>query len=263
MAMVIFLILPLSSNSAERDNTLPVQDSSTSFLHRLLPYKPNYLLPFYYMPPHNLSHINQDHLSKQAEIAFQISLKIHLWRLSATSTELYAAYTQQSYWKAYVDSAHFRGSDYSPEIFIDQAIYWGRQDGLQLTRIKLGAVHQSNGEGTKYERSWNRIYMEIGLKFKRWEVYIKPWYILKTPDLQRYNSDIQKFQGYGQVLIQYTYHQHQLSLTAYQKTLQFHYMFPLTPTLRGMIQVFNGYGPNLMFYKQRTLGVGVGFAFSH
>lgn len=233
-------------------------------------YKPNYLLPFYYVGlPYTASvdRSNQDNL-KREEVKFQLSFKVPVWRnVYNNRSTLYAAYSQVSYWQAYSDSAFFRETNYEPEIFLANNVNWHLSRDWQIKFLNIGAVHQSNGRGGEWERSWNRIYGEAIIADENWMLSLKPWYVIRDSTYKRQNSDMASYLGYDQIVLSYKYHNQTFSL---EKTniergfsrgaIQATWSFPLTTKIKGYIQYFNGYGQSLVEYNHRARSVGIGIA---
>lgn len=238
-------------------------------------YKPNYLLPFYFTgSPDNTVYQNNtpnDERLKHAEIKYQLSFKVPLWKnILKKPTSLYFAYTQLSYWQVYNNYAFFRETDYEPELFLANEINYKLFKNWHVDFINLGAVHQSNGYGNALERTWNRIYVEAILSTDNWMLSIKPWYIINNGSLHKYNPDIAQFLGYGRLLVAGKYKGHVLSFSAHNFlegharsiTGELTWSFPITAYLKGYVQVFSGYGQSLIEYNHRTNSAGLGLALS-
>lgn len=95
-----------------------------------------------------------------SQVKFRISLRyklVNLPRLSCDSCRsgLYAAYTQNSFWHFYDDSAPFFDNNYSPGLL---AYYAFGADGPEFEGIALfaGVVHESNGRDLPHSRGWQR-----------------------------------------------------------------------------------------------------------
>jgi len=233
-------------------------------------YKPNYILPYYYTgSPDNTvyaSNTPNNEQIKHAEVKYQISLKVPLWKnILGHSSSLYVAYTQLSYWQLYNQKTFFRENDYEPELFLANKINYFFSKNWQLNFINPGIVHQSNGMGTSLQRGWDRVYLEAIASTDHWMVDLKPWYIYST---NGNNKNIAKFLGYGHLLVAYQFHQQVFSLQAHNfienyaryATGEATWSFPLIPYVKGYVQVFSGYGQSLIEYNHRTNSVGVGLA---
>lgn len=144
----------------------------------------------------------------------------------------------------------------------DDRIAWQR-----INFLNIGAIHQSNGYGNALERSWDRLYVEAISSVGNWMVSLKPWYIISTDSN---NNNIAEFLGYGQILVGYKYHKQVFSITAHnilesggkRATAEMTWSFPLTPYIKGYVQLFSGYGQSLIEYNHRTNSAGVGIALS-
>lgn len=239
----------------------------------ITPYMPNYILPYYYtVSPYDAVYAGNtpnDESLNHAEVKYQISLKVPLWKnIMHETTSLYFAYTQLSYWQLYNDYAFFRETDYQPEVFFAHEMDYRFFKYWHVDSLNVGAVHQSNGYGNSLERTWNRIYLEAIFSTDNWMVSIKPWYIIENGSLNKYNPDIAQFLGYGRLLIAREYKGHVFSLSlhnfiegyARRITGEFTWSFPLTAYLKGYVQVFSGYGQSLIEYNHRTNSAGVGIA---
>lgn len=234
-------------------------------------YEPNYILPFYYTasPANNIygtSTPDQQPL-KRMEFKGQISLSLPIWRqvFGYKNTSLNIAYTQSMFWQFYAKSQYFREVDYMPEIFTRTRLrtnWW----------LSVGAVHQSNGRGGEYERSWNRAYADLMFSGEHWMVSIKPWILIFKPEsTDLHNPDIAKYMGNGRFLMAYKYHNNEVTLmlrnnlqSQFRKGAQeFTWGYHVRKHATFYLQVFNGYGQSLIEYNHRTLGIGVGIALNN
>ncbi len=270
--------------SARADETAPVQ-TTTAVAEKVvlekkqaynpfsvLPFQPIYVLPFFYSPtsnPDDLSSLNHSDL-KKTEFKFQISLKSAIWQgFFAKDNILYIAYTQQSFWQSYNHSPFFRTNNFEPEIFLENNVNIHLPLGWKLQLISPGAVHQSNGRGDNWERSWNRLYVDFQFSHNDLLVSLKPWYIIKEKSLN-YNPDIAHYMGHGSLLVSYRRKDNVFTLMTYNNfesgfqrgATQFTWSFPLVNKIRGYSQFFRGYGQNLLQYNHRSTNVGFGVALS-
>ena len=239
-------------------------------------YEPTYILPFYYTAsPYNSVYQGNTPANESinsTEIKYQLSFKVPLWQhMLRTPAALMLAYTQLSYWQAYNNRAFFRETDYQPEVFIANKVnilfakYW------QLNFINVGLIHQSNGQGGTLERSWNRAYFSATASTEKWLVTVKPWLIFHDNTYQRQNPDMEKYLGYGEIIIAYKYYNQVFSFET-QNLLEsggkrsgniLSWSFPLTSYIKGYVQVFSGYGQSLIEYNHRTNSFGLGIALSN
>ncbi len=235
-------------------------------------YKPTYILPYYYTgSPDNAVYQNNtpnNEQLKSAEVKYQFSFKVPVWKnIFNHPSSLYLAYTQLSYWQLYNHRAFFRESDYEPEIFLSNEVNFHLAQNWRINLLNLGASHQSNGYGNALERSWNRLYVDVTASSDNWMVSIKPWYIMST---NHNNNNIGEFLGYGRILVAYKYKKQVFAVSAHsifesggkRATGEMTWSFPLTPYIKGYIQLFSGYGQSLIEYNHRTNSAGIGIALS-
>jgi len=145
------------------------------------------------------------------DLKFQLSLKSELLHNIplirnlpyVTSSRIWAAYTQQSYWQIFngTNSRPLRENDYEPEVILSLGID-NKVDGVKKDYIprmlNLGVVHQSNGQTNPLSRSWNRAYIESGFELTdRLSLMIRPWWRIPENKKQDDNPDIEKYLGYG------------------------------------------------------------------
>ncbi|MEO9206544.1 MAG: phospholipase A [Gammaproteobacteria bacterium] len=239
-------------------------------------YRPTYVLPYYYtFSPDNAVYSGNtpgnEHL-KSDEIKYQLSFKVPLWKniLGYRST-LYAAYSQLSYWQAYNHRAFFRETDYQPEIFLANELNLHILKKWRLNFLNFGAMHQSNGQGGTLERSWNRAYIGAVASNDNWVISLRPWYIIHDSTYERQNPNMDKFMGYGDIVVIFKHNNQVFSIETHNLIETFgkrsgttaSWSFPLTAYLKGYIQAFSGYGQSLIEYDHRTNALGVGIALSN
>jgi phospholipase A1 len=235
-------------------------------------YKPTYILPYYYTgSPDNRAYHgftpNNERL-KHAEIKYQVSFKAPVWKnIYNCSSSLYVAYTQMSYWQLYNRRTFFRESDYEPEVFLANEINYQLYRNWNLNFVNPGLVHQSNGEGNMLERSWNRFYVDFVTSTDNWLIDIKPWYVISQNGRM---DDIANYLGYGKVLVAYKFRENVVAISAHNfiegggrhASAELTWSFPITPYVKGYVDIFSGYGQSLIEYNHRTNSAGVGFTFS-
>ena len=176
----------------------------------LTPHKPNYFLPVSYNPdPYNAPYQevpgNEDFELDNAEIKFQLSLKVPLAiGLFDDRANIFAAYTNTSWWQAYNSdvSAPFRETNHEPELFMTFNNDW-KVLGLTNRLNGIGIVHQSNGRSEPLSRSWNRIYANFVFERGGLGLSLKPWYRIKEDEDTDNNPDITDYLGYGEVKLAY------------------------------------------------------------
>ncbi len=230
--------------------------------------QPTYILPFYYTgnPLQDIGPTPKNQSIMHEELTPQLSLKFPIWPHIANSTcSIGASYTQLSYWQVYNKSQFFRETDYEPALFVSDHY-------LPNWLASSGVVHQSNGRGGTYERSWNRAYADLTFSGVHWMVSVKPWVLIfKSDSSDLHNQDIAKYLGYERVVVAYKYDRQEWSVmlrnsveSGFQRiALELDYSFPIHGILHGYIQYFHGYGQSLIEYNQKTNSAGIGIALSN
>ena len=172
-------------------------------------YQENYFLPLSYR--YNSDYIpNDTHISKETESEFQVSIRYDFASNLLGLGEVYSfGYTQRSWWQVYAESAFFRESNYQPEFFVKIPSYKFFKNTL-LKGFKVSAIHQSNGRGGDYERSWNRVSLSTFFQYKNLITELETWY--RLPDNIDYNSDLTDYIGDGQIKFMLPYEKHLFTL---------------------------------------------------
>ena len=235
----------------------------------ITPHRPNYILPATYNESSDFSNYGTiGDLFSDTEIKFQLSLKTLLFENLWKDSSLTAAYTQQSFWQLYADdeiSAPFRETNYEPEIIwsfpLDYEIL-----GFKARELSFSFVHQSNGRSRPLSRSWNRVSSQLLLDRGNLAVLAKVWSRTDEPDLDD-NPNIEEFMGRAQFGVAYRYHDHTFVMNVknslgsdYRSGVELNWLFPLSHHLKGFVQIYSGYGENLIDMEDKSNRIGIGVA---
>jgi len=231
-------------------------------------YKENYLLPFSYR--YNSTYVdNGTHKSKDIETEYQVSIRYDFSANLLGLGEIYSfGYTQRSWWQVYAKSAFFRESNYQPELFVKIPTYRFLKKSV-IKGFKISAIHESNGRGEEYERSWNRLSFSTFAQYKNLISEFEVWY--RLPDNIDYNPDIEDYLGYGQLKLTIPYNEHlfKVKLRANNNlekgSVELTFTTPIPARddndLFFYIKTFNGYGESLIDYdhyvNKISMGVGI------
>jgi phospholipase A1/A2 len=268
-----------------------------SKLYSLSPYRQNYLIFRSSNSPNNhptsavfRQPVGDQHLEEQ-ELKFQLSIKVKVAEQIGNIADLWFGYSQQSNWQAFNNAniRPFRNTDYEPELILGFPLS-AQASALGFTPrlINLGLVHQSNGQRDPFERSWNRVYAQIGLDRDvdkardRFAVLARAWYRLPETPAQDVNPDIQHYLGYGDLVFFWRHGDSNVSALLRNNlqtqnnrgSLQLNWSIPVTRVpsldnvnvqphidheLRFYVQFFNGFGETLLDYNhyQTTIGIGL------
>ena len=238
-------------------------------------YKPVYLLPaFWNSDPNeqptssNPAVVAQQQELSDVEAKFQLSFKTKaVENLFGDNGDIWMGYTQTSRWQVYnsENSRPFRETNYEPEVMLVFRNGYSL-GGWRGRMLGIGINHQSNGRADPLSRSWNRVVMNIGLDRDNWALMLRPWWRLSDGDEDE-NPGIENYIGRGDATLVYSRGGHEFSLMARHSlrggedsrgAVQLDWGFPLTRTLRGHVQVFDGYGESLIDYDHRATYIGLG-----
>jgi phospholipase A1 len=204
--------------------------------------------------------------SKRIELAYQLSFKTKLLEgIGSTPIDLWAAYSQQSFWQAYnrSQSSPFRDTNYMPEIMLVAPI--NKSAGAATLRyFSLGAIHASNGQNSTLSRSWNRMYAEFAGDAGKFGATVRVWKRLDNAKSDNDNIDIVDFMGRGELRMTYNNAGNEFSMLARRNfstkhgAFQAGWAFPLATNLKGYVHAFSGYGQSLIDYNYARKSIGVG-----
>ena len=276
---------PAATAAVSPVQTTPAAESRPSVLSRMwqlddesrrrrfaiMPYRQNYFLPYTYnftQEKQTYEAANPGTEIQDAEAKYQLSLKMKLWEdILGTNMDLWAAYTQVSFWQIYNSefSSPFRETNYEPEILLNYRTdtdLWG----LRSRFIQVGLNHQSNGRGKPLSRSWNRFVANFGFERGDFNLVLKTWARIPEGESRDDNPDITSYLGYGEIwagTIWRDYHlalmfRNNLRFDENRSALQLEVSFPLIEHLNGYVQYFAGYGESLIDYNHFANRIGVG-----
>ena len=252
-------------------------------------YKANYLLATYNSNVNNTptspSRPNTgDRNLDNKDVKFQLSLKSEMLNNIplirdlpyVTSSRLWGAYTQQSYWQLFDAAASrpLRENNYEPEIILSLGID-NELDGIKKDYIprmlNLGIVHQSNGRANPLSRSWNRVYLEGGFELTdRISLLVRPWWRIPENKKDDDNPDIEKYLGYGDMTVRWETESRSTAVSLLLRNnlrsdnkgfaqIDLQQRVFNNPYLKLHVLASTGYGETLLDYNrsQNVLGLGI------
>jgi phospholipase A1/A2 len=222
----------------------------------------------------------EDRNLQNKDVQFQISLKTQLmhdipvirslpW---VTSSRLWVAYTQKSYWQIYnsEESRPFRESNFAPEIILSLGLD-DQVNPFMPRMANLGLIHESNGRDNPTSRSWNRLYLESAWQLNESYTLIpRPWYRIPEIDTDD-NPDIEKFLGYGDITLRWDDFKKNKAISlllrnnlrsdnkGYAKLSMYYEPFE-AENIKLYMSLSSGYGETLVDYNHSQTVFGVGFA---
>jgi phospholipase A1/A2 len=250
----------------------------------------NYIVTSYSSDPNDVASsptrpnlVNRD-LSNN-DLAFQISLKTQLlddlplvrdlpW---VTSSRLWGAYSQQSFWQVYdsENSRPMRENDFEPELILSLGLdnIKDNQRRSYIPRmVNLGLVHESNGRSNPISRSWNRLYLETAWELNdAYTLIFRPWWRIPEDRADDDNPDIDKYLGYGDLTLRWdnVVKSKGASLMmrnnlrsdnkGYVKLDTYYRPFD-RDNLKLYMMLTHGYGNSLVDYNHSDTTFGIGFA---
>lgn len=261
-------------------NRLTIEALNRSNRFILVPHKRNYLLPVSYTNKPNdepyrkadTTFTNLNHTEAELQLSVKILLHENLFDHNG---HLYLGYTNHSLWQVYNRnlSAPFRESDHEPELILAFTNNW-EIFGFHNAVNEVIINHESNGQTGLLSRSWNRIMFTSVFEKGDFTFAINPWYRLPESP-QEYpgdprgddNPDISKYMGHGELSGAYQYKSNifnvQIRHNLYSDygAVELGWTFPVSRTMRGYINYFDGYGHSLIDYNvhQRNIGLGIIF----
>ncbi|MGD9264905.1 MAG: phospholipase A, partial [Lysobacterales bacterium] len=243
----------------------------------LMAHRPNYIMPATYNAEgYDASLYRQQYADPSislddTEAQFQVSLKIPLWVNVADTFDIYAAYTNRSFWQLYnADfSRPFRETNHEPEAWAQFTPGW-EFFGFRNSANAFGISHQSNGRGGVLSRSWNRLYANFVFQRGNFALGIKPWLRISEDAKDDDNPDITDYLGHFEWRAGYKWKKHVFSFMSRNNlesgfdrgAVELGWSFQLHsyPYLKGYVQYFRGYGESLIDYDRRTNRIGIGIA---
>lgn len=243
----------------------------------LMAHKPNYFLMGAYNSDGYSSEFFQEQFDNPSlefddtETQFQISIKVPLGVNLFNTFDVYAAYTNRSFWQLYNSdiSAPFRETNHEPEVWVQFTPGWEIL-GFRNSANSFGYVHQSNGRGGVLSRSWNRVFANFVFQRGNFALGLKPWIRISEDAEFDDNPDITDYLGHFELRAGYKWRDHVFSVMSRNNlesgfdrgAVELGWSFPLWkyPYLRGYIQYFGGYGESLIDYNQHVNRIGIGIS---
>ncbi|HKQ84729.1 MAG TPA: phospholipase A [Steroidobacteraceae bacterium] len=236
----------------------------------ITPYRPNYILPATYLDNADFSPyagIGDTGEIKDVEAKYQLSVRTLLWpEMFGSKVDAWFAFTLQSYWQVYASdiSAPFRETNYEPELFVSTPLKWDVL-GWRLHRFNFGLVHQSNGRSEPLSRSWNRVFGQLTAEHGNAALYARAWWRIPEDDEDDDNPHIERYMGQGEFGGAYHWRDQTVALiiknnfrSENKSGVQLDWSFPLAHHLKGYVQLYSGYGENLIDGPNYQNRVGLG-----
>lgn len=203
-----------------------------------------------------------------SDVKFQISLAIRLTdNVLPWKSFLFLMYTQKTLWNVFQESMPMRDLNFNPGIGWSKPFF---NKDRYVGKLTLMLEHESNGRDGDESRSWNKISLSGSTIINEWlMVHAKFW--IPIIDGQN-NRDILKYCGIYQsgVVITTPNKRFSWGLTWVKRSgfnLNFNTIWDFSwrvsdkTNLNLFAQYYNGYGENLLDYKQFHSRLRVGIIF--
>jgi phospholipase A1 len=206
-----------------------------------------------------------------SEMKLQLSMQTKVAdNVFGNNGDIWLAYTQVAYWQVFNEefSSPFRDTNHEPEAYI--SFLMNRElPGFNLRNINLGLVHQSNGQSRPLSRSWDRVYADFNLVRGPWIATFRPWLRIKESSATDDNPDIENYTGRYELRLGYERNRHIYGVmlrNVFNRDgrygLEASWSFPIAGRLRGLVQMYSGYGETLIDYNHKNNRIGVGILMS-
>lgn len=205
---------------------------------------------------------------KNSDIKFQISLGIRLTNNTLPfGTYIFLMYTQKAFWNVFQKSLPMHDINFNPGIGIARPFFIADRYVGKLTFM---LEHESNGKSEEESRSWNKISLGGSALINEWlMVHSKFW--IPIVDGEN-NRDILKYSGIWQTgFVAYTPNKKlSLGLTLVKRAgwnlnfntiVDFIWRVSDKTNLNLLLQYYNGYGENMIDYRQFHSRLRVGIVF--
>ena len=238
----------------------------------LTPHRVNYIMLGHYMPGINKAPFEAQNPSKPSsfedtELQFQFSFKVPIAKSAFFGLgDIYAAYTNRSFWQALddKDSIPFRETNHEPEIWAEIATDLTLLH-FNLHKVLIGFNHQSNGQSGTLSRGWNRLFIQGLLQKANGFASFKTWQRFDEQDEFDNSFDYNKYLGDYELELGYRSNKHTYGITLKNRyqlneygSIQLDYTYPLTKKIKGYVQWFRGYGDSLIDLDYHTNKIGLG-----
>lgn len=203
-----------------------------------------------------------------SDVKFQISFAIRLTKnVLPWHTYLFLAYTQKTFWNVFQPSLPMGDINFNP------ALGWAKpffNQGRYVGKLTLLIEHESNGRDGDESRSWNKVsFYGMAMIEENLMVHAKFWIpIIDSGN----NKDITKYCGIYQAGVNYTTKNRRFTFgVTWVKRgnfkLDFNSIWEMSwnvhrkTNLNLFAQYYNGYGEDLLHYKQFRSMLRVGLVF--
>ena len=206
--------------------------------------------------------------SHNSDVKFQISLGIRLTdAILPWNSFIFLMYTQKTFWNVFQESLPMGDINFNPGIGWSKPFF---SQGRYVGKITLMLEHESNGRDGLDSRSWNKISFSGSALIDEWlMVHAKFW--IPIIDGEN-NRDILKYCGIYQSGVVVTTPDKKFSFgftwvkrsgfnLNFNTIMEFTWRVHKKSNLNLFAQYYNGYGENLLYYKEYRSMLRIGLVF--
>ncbi len=212
--------------------------------------------------------IGQKPSKTNSDVKFQISLAIRLTNATLPwNTYLYLFYTQKTFWNVFQNSMPMRDMNFNPGIGWTKPFF---SKGRYIGKMTLILEHESNGKDGDDSRSWNKISLAGSAVVNDWLMVHAKYWIPIVDGMN--NKDILRYSGLFQMGFNLTssnkrwqggvtFIKRAGKFFNYNTIMEASWRVSKKANLNLFAQYYNGFGENLIDYKQFHSRLRVGLVF--
>lgn len=212
--------------------------------------------------------LGQKPTAMNSDVKFQISLAIRLTNATLPwNTFLFLMYTQKTFWNVFENSMPMRDLNFNPGIGWSKPFF---NKDRYVGKLTLLLEHESNGRDGDASRSWNKVSLAGSTLITDWLMVHAKFWIPIVDGMN--NRDILKYSGIWQsgFVASTLNKKFSLGVTLVKRkgwNLNFNtvvdgiWRVSDKTNLNLFLQYYNGYGENMMDYKQYHSRIRAGIIF--
>lgn len=203
-----------------------------------------------------------------SDVKFQISLAIRLTNSTLPwGTYLYLFYTQKTFWNVFQDSMPMSDMNFNPGIGLTKPFF---SKGRYIGKMSLILEHESNGRDGDESRSWNKISISASAVVNEWLMVHGKWWIPIIDGMN--NRDILYYKGLFQWGFELTsrnkrwqggitFEKRKGNFFNWNTVWELSWLVAPKSNVNLFAQYYNGFGENLLDYKQFRSRLRIGLVF--
>lgn len=267
--IIVFLLFLIPSENLLKGQVIPVenQEQFTDSLRKEMDFGPYFGLykDNYFTVGTTVGQVPR---ADNSDVKFQISFAIRLTDMILPwHSFLFLTYTQKTFWNVFEESMPMGDINFNPGIGWSKPFF---NHNRYVGKMTLMLEHESNGRDGPDSRSWNRVSLSGSVMIDKWlMVHAKIW----APIIDSQNNrDILKYCGIYQSGVVLTTPDKKFSVGLtwvkrwglnlnFNTIAEFSWRVHKKSNLNLFAQYYNGYGEDLIHYKEFRSMLRVGLVF--